>query len=356
MNDAAIIANLTARLAAAERTLSAKNKTVLALIRREQDRAAGKRSPYDVISENAALQRVVADKTRELAEKNRTLAATQQDLIEASHLAGKAEVATEVLHNVGNVLNSVNVAAACVADRLRKSKLANLPKVAELLRAHAADLPGFFATDPKARQLPGYLAQLAEHLTGEQARALTELAQLQKHIDHIKDIVVMQQGFAKLSSVAESLPVTDLLEDALRMNVSALTRHEIHIRKEFASTPVITVEKHKALQILINLLKNAKQACDAANRDEKHITLGIMTATDRVHISVSDNGVGIPPENLPRIFNHGFTTKKDGHGFGLHSGALAAKEMGGELRVHSAGPGCGATFTLELPLPTPRPT
>jgi signal transduction histidine kinase len=71
--------------------------------------------------------------------------------------------------------------------------------------------------------------------------------------------------------------------------------------------------------------------------------------TDRTRITVTDNGVGIPPENMARIFNHGFTTKKDGHGFGLHSGANAAKEMGGSLTAHSDGPGKGATFTLELP-------
>jgi signal transduction histidine kinase len=69
-----------------------------------------------------------------------------------------------------------------------------------------------------------------------------------------------------------------------------------------------------------------------------------------VAIIVRDNGVGILPENLTRIFGHGFTTKKDGHGFGLHSGALAAKQMNGALSVQSAGPGKGAAFTLELPI------
>ena len=70
----------------------------------------------------------------------------------------------------------------------------------------------------------------------------------------------------------------------------------------------------------------------------------------RVKISVMDNGVGIPCENLTRIFRFGFTTRKNGHGFGLHSGALAAHELGGALRAHSDGLGQGATFTLELPL------
>jgi signal transduction histidine kinase len=112
----------------------------------------------------------------------------------------------------------------------------------------------------------------------------------------------------------------------------------------------VAVEKSKVLQILINLVRNAQHACDASNRDERRVTLRLLAAADRIQVSVSDNGVGIAKENLTRIFNHGFTTKKDGHGFGLHSGALAAQEMGGSLNVASAGVGQGATFTLEFPI------
>ena len=71
-------------------------------------------------------------------------------------------------------------------------------------------------------------------------------------------------------------------------------------------------------------------------------------------ISYIDNGIGIPADNLTRIFGHGFTTRKEGHGFGLHSGALAAKELGGALTVESDGPGKGATFTLEFPIQRPK--
>jgi signal transduction histidine kinase len=113
---------------------------------------------------------------------------------------------------------------------------------------------------------------------------------------------------------------------------------------------VLSVEKHKVLQVLVNLIRNAKNACDETGRADKQLTLRVTAANGRVIFSIIDNGIGIPPENLIRIFAHGFTTKKDGHGFGLHSGALAAKEMGGELRVHSDGVGQSATFTLELPL------
>jgi PAS domain S-box-containing protein len=285
---------------------------------------------------------------RKLAEAH--LAKTHQELLEVSRQAGMAEVATGVLHNVGNVLNSVNVASSCVADTLRKSKTANLSKVVALLREHEASLGAFLTEHPKGKQIPGYLAQLAEHLAAEQAGALQELAGLQKNIEHIKDIVTMQQSFAKVSGTTETLSVDSLVEDALKMNSSALARHDIAVTKDFQSVPLITVEKQKVLQILVNLVRNAKQACDESSAPEKRLTVSVTNGNERVRILVADNGIGILSENLSRIFAHGFTTKKSGHGFGLHSGALAAREMGGSLTVQSNGLNLGSTFTLELPL------
>jgi C4-dicarboxylate-specific signal transduction histidine kinase len=125
------------------------------------------------------------------------------------------------------------------------------------------------------------------------------------------------------------------------------------VKREFNEVPLVRVDRHKVLQILVNLVRNAKYALDAADRNDKVLTLGVaMNGTGCVKLVVRDNGVGIAPENLTRIFSHGFTTKKDGHGFGLHSGALAAKEMGGCLQAFSEGPGTGATFILELPIAT----
>jgi PAS domain S-box-containing protein len=303
------------------------------------------RDPAGDVSSVLVVSRDVTARKRAETE----LEEAHRELMRFSRQAGMAEVATGVLHNVGNVLNSVNVASTCLADSLKKSKAASLSKVVALLREHEADLGSFFSTDPKGKQLPGYLAQLAEHLAGEQAAALKELAHLQKNIEHIKEIVTMQQSYARMSGVAEPLPVAVLVEDALRMNSGALVRHGIQVIKEFEDVPPVTVDKHKVLQILVNLIRNAKYACDESGRPDKRLWLRVTRGDDRVRIAVRDNGVGIPPENLTRIFAHGFTTRKDGHGFGLHSGALAAKEMDGSLSVQSEGVGRGATFTLELP-------
>jgi len=184
---------------------------------------------------------------------------------------------------------------------------------------------------------------------------LDELDGLRKHIDHIKDIVAMQQNYARVSGVVETVAPAQLVEDALQLNAGALARHGVKLTREFQPVPLIAVEKHKVLQILVNLIRNAKYALDEGHSEEKRLRVRITAPQDeRVRIEVIDNGVGIPSENLTRIFQHGFSTRKDGHGFGLHSGALTAKELGGHLTGHSAGPDTGATFTLELPLVGPR--
>lgn len=160
----------------------------------------------------------------------------------------------------------------------------------------------------------------------------------------------MQQSFAMVSGVAESIPLVEIVDDALRINASALTRHEVELVRDYQFKPILTIERHKLMQILVNLIRNAKYACDDGGRPDKKIIVRLTQHNDRLRIAVIDNGIGIPPENLTRIFAHGFTTRKEGHGFGLHSGALVAKELGGSLVAHSDGTGLGATFTIELPL------
>jgi PAS domain S-box-containing protein len=271
-------------------------------------------------------------------------------LLETSRQAGMAEVATSVLHNVGNVLNSVNISCSVVADKVRRSRITGVAKTADLLRQHTGDLAAFFTSDPTGQKLPDFLGKLAARLSDEQAEVLQELQLLCQNIEHIKDIVAMQQNYAKISGVTETVKVTDLVEDSLRMNDGALLRHEVQVVRDYAEVPPITVEKHKVLQVLVNLIRNAKYACDESGRADKQLTVRVSIGDDRVRIAIVDNGVGIPAENLTRIFSHGFTTRQDGHGFGLHSGVLAAQEMGGRLTAHSDGPGTGATFILELPL------
>lgn len=294
--------------------------------------------------------------TQQMNSDAEALDRAQHELVDTARRAGMAEIATGVLHNVGNVLNSVNVSATLVAESIRKSKIANVERVAQLLTEREADLGGFLTTDPKGRQIPGFLRTLSTHLQEEQTRMLQELASLNQSIEHVKAIIAMQQSYGKVTGVHETLPLLDVVEDALRLNAISFTRHEIKVRREFTAKPTVTVERHKVMQILVNLLTNAKHALDKEEVKDKTLTVRVaLTGNETVQVSVSDTGAGITPENMARLFQHGFTTKPQGHGFGLHHGALAAKEMGGQLTAISDGAGKGATFTLEVPLNPPAP-
>src|SRR5438105_15038127 len=294
-----------------------------------------------------ALQREINE--REQAEE--ALRISQQKLLESSRLAGMAEVATGVLHNVGNVLNSVNVSAGLVVERLRRSKAPKLAKAAALLTAHNGDLGEYLTNDVNGQKLPGYLANLGEFFILENAELLNEVDQLSRNIEHIKEVVAMQQSYAKVSGVFENLQAHRLVEDAVAMNIGAFERHGVEVERQFSAVPPIRVDRHKVVQILINLIRNAKYALDDVERIDKKIVISISAPNERhIQIVVSDNGIGISPENLTRIFAHGFTTREGGHGFGLHSGAIAARSMGGAITVASTGIGQGATFTLELPI------
>ena len=285
----------------------------------------------------------------ELKEAEEKVAVLHRQLLETSRQAGMAEVATAVLHNVGNVLNSVNVSATLVSDEVRRTKAVNIAKISELFEQNKMNLAHFMTEDPRGKMIPGYLHTLAESIAVEHTSIVAELENLRKNIDHIKDIVVMQQAYARTSGVNETVYATDLVEDALRINAGSLDRHKIEVTRDYQDRPRFTTEKHKVMQILINLVRNAKFACDESGREDKLVTVRTTNADGYVKIEVIDNGVGISAENLSRIFAHGFTTRASGHGFGLHSGALAAKELGGELKANSKGPGQGATFTLLLP-------
>jgi len=276
-----------------------------------------------------------------------------KQLLQTSREAGMAEVATSILHNVGNVLNSVNVSASLLLESTKKSKVSALARAVALLKEHAGDLGAYLANDPKGRQFPAFLSLLNEELASEQQRSLAELELLRENIEHVKEIVAMQQNYARVSGVTETVKATEIVEDALRINAGALARHGVALIREYAEEPQLSVEKHKVLQILVNLIRNAKYACDESGRKDKQLRLHVSRRDQWICIAIIDNGIGIPPENLTRIFNYGFTTRKDGHGFGLHSGALTARELGGSLTVHSEGLGCGAAFTLELPLQPP---
>jgi signal transduction histidine kinase len=302
-------------------------------------------------------RRMVAELREALAvslERTRELRAAQSELLNAARQTGMAEIATNMLHNVGNALNSVVVSAGLIGTKIRESKGKGLANAVELMNQHSADLGAFMTRDERGKRLPEYLSKLAQILAAEKSAISGELESLTKGIDHIRDIVTTQQSYAGPTSLTEPVQVSELIEDSLRMNEGPFARRQVTIVKHWPDVPEAMLDKHLMLQILINLIANALHAMDSVTDRPRRLTLRVQavegTGGRRLVVQVEDNGEGILQENISRLFTHGFTTRKKGHGFGLHSCALAARAMDGELSARSDGRDKGAIFTLSLPL------
>lgn len=288
----------------------------------------------------------------QIRNRDADLRTLNQELVASARRAGQAEIATSVLHNVGNVLNSVNVSVSVLDKKAKEFRISGVTNVASLVSEHSDDLGRFFASDERAKRLPGYLSKLSEQLESEQSTMVSEIKSLLNNVDHIKQIIRKQQTYAGAAEVTESCSLQDLMEEALTMSGVSLERHGIHVKREYeARMPKVEVVKVRLLQILVNLIVNAKDALSTGTSMPKLLTLRIQKyGEQRVRLETVDNGIGIDEKILTTIFSYGFTTKKHGHGFGLHSAANAMRAMGGSLSASSAGPGKGACFTAELPL------
>jgi two-component system NtrC family sensor kinase len=309
------------------------------------------------------LERRVEERTRQLSETNselnkeigdrlraeEKLENVHREFVDAARRAGMAEIATGVLHNVGNVLNSVNVSATMLTNQLKTSKVTQLNQVVNLMEQNAGDLGTFITSNEKGKQVPRFLKVLSEHLAADERALLEEAEALIANVDHIKTIISTQQSYATSGGMVEPVEVNALLDDAVKLHAASFGKHRIELIREYAELPTLLIDKQRLMQIVINLVKNAKEALREQQERDRRLTVRTRNEEDRLIIEVSDTGIGIKSEQITKIFSHGFTTKATGHGFGLHSCANAATEMEGKLTASSAGTMQGATFRLDLP-------
>jgi signal transduction histidine kinase len=281
------------------------------------------------------------------------LDASRKALVETARAAGMSEIATGVLHNVGNVLNSVNVSASLVGEKVRGLRSQDLARAMKIVVDSGDDLGRFCQEHPKGKAFYPLLKTLTEQLAKEREALLSEIAAMNEGLDHVKELVKAQQGYAALGSgVMEQVEPARIVESAYGFCSRAVEEVKgLAIARDYGALPQARLDRHRAIEILVNVIQNALQSLRDARRTDPSLELSVTAVgDDRLRFEVTDNGVGIAAENLTRIFAHGFTTKSDGHGFGLHAAANAATEMGGTLTAHSDGPGLGATFTLEVPI------
>ncbi|ATB35299.1 sensor histidine kinase [Cystobacter fuscus] len=292
---------------------------------------------------NEELEQRVEARTYELKQ-------AQARLVDTAREVGMAEVASNVLHNVGNVLTSAVVNLEMMRKAVGSLRVGRVKQAGTLLEQQRDNLVDFLTNNPRGSHLPGYLTALGEELMKEQTRLMEDLEAMNRHIEHIRAIIQVQQTYAKRSLLTEECELPQLVDDALRIQMAALQRHGVTVHRELSRVPRVRADKHKVLQILINLISNAKQALDPKPEGQRNLWVRMKAEGPVVRIQVVDDGVGIAPEVKGKLFSHGFTTRKNGHGFGLHSSALAAQLLHGRLTIESEGPGKGAVTTLELPL------
>jgi signal transduction histidine kinase len=283
-------------------------------------------------------------------EHERQLRRLHQELLGVSRQAGMAEIASGILHNVGNTLNSVNVCAQLMMEKLDGKDEECVKRAAALLRDRASATAG---DDGHRTKLAEYLDVIAATMKERHRDLRAETTTLLARVEHIRSIVSAQQQYAKGGGWAEKVELRELVEDALQLHTDALAQLGIALETE-APDLELTIDRHKVLQILVNLISNARHALIDSGRPDKAMRITARRAdADRVWIEVGDNGIGMDPADEARVFEHGFTTKRNGHGFGLHMCALAAGALGGSLTFQNHGRGHGVTFRLDVPTAPP---
>lgn len=305
---------------------------------------------------NIDLNKQVAERTEELKVKNRALKSTLKELeetkdqlVEQAHKAGMADIASGVLHNIGNILNSINTSASLIEETANQSKVVGFVKANTLLKDHMDQIGEFMTNDPRGIGLMNYYLKLEKPLTDERTQILDQTERLIEKIQLVNDVIAAQQNYAGIGFMNEKVMLSEMAENALALQSGSIERHGLNIKTDYPATDTVTVSRIKLIHVLINIFKNAKEAMSENDLNQKDIEIKSWQDDENIYLSISDNGIGVHSDNLNKIFTHGFTTKKSGHGFGLHSSANYVKEMGGKIKVSSDGPGKGATFTLSFP-------
>ena len=313
-------------------------------------------SQQQVLHQNSELECTNQSLATEITERKKAESDREElngRLRDASRQIGMAEVAATVLHNVGNVLNSVNVSVNLIQTTLQRTPVEDVSRIGFMVKEHVNDLSAYLTHDEKGKQIPSYLMLLAQQVHGNYATIEEELDGLGRNVEHIRQVITSQQNLAKSRTLLEPVVLGDVMDQAVAISQASLEQAGIQIVREYGDLPALSSDRHQLLQILVNLLSNAKNAMTASPGRQHRLTVRTGYDPDRpdfARVQVCDTGVGITPDDFKRLFTQGFTTRPAGHGLGLHSSFLAAKQLGGILSAASEGEGQGATFTLDLPL------
>ncbi len=291
--------------------------------------------------------------SRDISERKETeakLHVARAELIENAHRAGMADVAAGTLHNVGNLLNSIKTSAHSAENVIINSSLSDLKKANEMLKDKLGNIEDFIKNDPNGIKLLHYYLYLESELDLEQKDIHNDIHRINEKIDTITDVIASQQNYAGFGSLVELYSLEKLVNDVLTIETELIDGSKITVYKDFKELPKILIQKSKLLHILLNLIKNSSEAMVGIPEENRKLHISTEKRGGNVYLKVTDNGIGIVENDLTKIFSHGFTTKTDGHGFGLHTSAIYMSDMKGKIWVESEGRNKGATFVLQFPV------
>ena len=298
-----------------------------------------------VLLSTALKEAILVEKLENI---NQELKTAQQELVDKAHKAGMADIATGTLHNIGNVLNSINTSIYVMRDIVYDSPFKDFERANHILKNNMENLEKFFINDPRGPKLLQLYLKLEKPFHELQNQISEHLDRLVDRIVLANEIIIAQQNYAGARPILEELDITNVIEDALKLQLTMLQKYKIKIITNFNPLPKIVVQRTKLLHILVNLFNNAKDAMKETPEAERSLMLTLDGNENNTYLRITDTGHGIPPELIRSIFAQGVTTKPEGHGFGLHSCANYMTEMGGKIWAESPGVGNGATFILQF--------
>ncbi len=295
--------------------------------------------------------RLYADLEQRVEDRTRQLQQAQRELVDMAYASGMAQVATNVLHNLGNALNGVTLQGVLLRDGISALPVHMLEPVGQQLQQRLSQPD----SDAFVSKLVPYLDRLHEKLDSERTTLLDDAELLCRMVNEVGQILSNQRTQARAAPhVRETSTLQALLDDAVQL--CGVEQRGVGLERDYGEERSYPYPRHLMLQILANLVTNACQAIEAnADDDDKRLTLKIRQADGATTMSISDTGIGFDPALATKLFQQGFSMRKDGTGIGLHSAAIQAKSLDAQLSAHSEGRGRGATFTMVVPHPHEDP-
>ena len=269
---------------------------------------------------------------------------------ESHHSAG----GESIFHKMRNILNSIHVSTGVIHQQLREFHLEDFGRVADMLDAHSSNLGWYLSQDPKGKKIPNFLGRLSQGLLEKHSFTVQELNALQANLEQLEYLLVTGQGSNRAGGFRESAPFAGILDEVIVLHHDELDRLGVQVVRNYQAVPDGIMEVNALRPILLNIVRTAINAMRNLPGRPHCLTLHILPCPDReqfVRIQVVDTGVGIPVEMLTQVVSLGCSQDRAGTWLpNLYTSNLAAKELGGALRIWSEGIQQGTSLTLDLPV------